>query len=129
DSLVGAANLADRSAKRAGADWTEIKDWPELDDGYPVHAPVNEYRANPFGLHGVHGNVWEWCLDGYDSVFYHRSSARDPISKPVGSQDRSMRGGCFLTAASSARCAYRDNATAQSAGFVAGLRPARRVVP
>ena len=41
---------------------------------------VNSYDANPFGLHNMAGNVWEWVLDNYDRSAYAYLSAENPIN-------------------------------------------------
>ena len=41
---------------------------------------VGEYAPNGYGLYDMVGNVWEWCLDEYDSEFYVASPKRNPFS-------------------------------------------------
>lgn len=60
--------------------------------------PVGVYPkgATPYGVLDMAGNVWEWCLDAYDSKFYAASPEKDPVNL----KDRSacvLRGGAFST--------------------------------
>ena len=48
-------------------------------------------KPNPWGLHDVHGNVWEWCSDWFDAKM---SGGTDP-GGPEGGSRRVCRGGCW----------------------------------
>jgi hypothetical protein len=67
--------------------------------------PVRRFAANPWGLHDVHGNVFEWCLDD------RRDYAPDPVRDPHGdleSSVRALRGGSWYDAPGGARSACRS---------------------
>jgi len=124
ESLRGRVNLADQTAREGGANFESIADWPDLEDGAFAHAAVGSYSANPFGLHEVSGNLWEWCLDAY---LQYSDDGMEPRVPSPGIDVRTNRGGSFYDAASSARSSCRTSYAAESREFGLGLRPAREL--
>ncbi|MDA1230842.1 MAG: SUMF1/EgtB/PvdO family nonheme iron enzyme [Planctomycetota bacterium] len=70
---------------------------------------VGIYGANKFGLHDVHGNVFEWCFDVYDESAYgsRAGTSVDPLSSG-GSEYRVLRGGSWGDYSGGARSALRN---------------------
>lgn len=67
---------------------------------------VGKQKANAWGLYDMHGNVWEWCQDGYSPTFYADSLATDPVYTGP-STERIFRGGCWFLDARALRAAVR----------------------
>ena len=88
-------------------------------EGY-VHA-VGLKGANPWGLHDMHGNVWEWVQDWFDGGYYESSPRVDPPGPETGSS-RVIRGGRFDDSAWLLRSANRHNVTPALRGEGLGMR-------
>ena len=99
--------------------------WYGKNSGVTTHA-VGTMRANAWGLHDMHGNVWEWCLDWYGP--YLGGRVTDPKGVPLGS-NRVIRGGCWSIGAYGARSANRNFNVPGNRYDGIGFRPARSSVP
>ena len=79
--------------------------WFAENAGRTTHAVATK-QANAWGLHDMHGNVWEWCADWYADKL-PGGSVSDFKGAASGSL-RVLRGGCWWIDAASCRSANRN---------------------
>ncbi len=67
---------------------------------------VGSFPANAWGLHDMHGNVWEWVWDGWRSD-YEDLPETDPVHDVGPGSHRVLRGGGWSSVARLCRAASR----------------------
>ncbi len=81
----------------------------QLDDGFEEMCQVGMYQPNPWGLHDVYGNVWEWCRDDYTEKLPGRNN---PVVFNKGNRIKQVaRGGSWMSPAKYCRSAFRHRFT------------------
>ncbi|MCC2676900.1 MAG: hypothetical protein K0R58_3847 [Ramlibacter sp.] len=83
--------------------------------------PVGQKLPNPWGLHDVHGNVWEWVQDWYSDSYYGSSPAQDPRG-PQSGTSKVVRGGSWHQTATSWRTSFRKPYAPDYRGISIGFR-------
>jgi formylglycine-generating enzyme required for sulfatase activity len=125
-------NLADKSMRpfRTGYQpasgknyiFTHLPYLDEIDDGNMITAPVGQYRANPWGLFDMNGNVSEWTSSVFRPYPYGGGGAQNGL--------RVARGGSWRDlperATSGVRFAYESFQPVWDVGFRVVMEPGRQ---
>jgi formylglycine-generating enzyme required for sulfatase activity len=88
-------------------------------------APVGSFAANAFGLHDMHGNVWEWVEDCYHGDY--KGAPTDGSAWIAGGEcgRRVVRGGGWLDVPQNLRAASRFGNSATGRDHLLGFRVGR----
>jgi formylglycine-generating enzyme required for sulfatase activity len=105
-SVLKQANFADPRTKPPGTVLT---------------TEIGSFPANPFGLHDLHGNVWEWVADRYQADYYASSPVDDPTGPATGGSI-GLRGSCWGFNPESGRSANRGRGNTTTCGYRDGFR-------
>ena len=71
--------------------------------------PVASLPPNPWGLHEMHGNVWEWCQDHWHDNYQGAPTDGSAWEDRTAGASRVLRGGSWYSYARLVRAAYRDH--------------------
>jgi formylglycine-generating enzyme required for sulfatase activity len=97
-------------------DWIPRSD--RFNDGELVSAAVGKFQPNAWGLHDMHGNVWEWTSSAARPYPYRADDNRNEAN---GHEQRIVRGGSWRDrlqrARSSVRLSYRPYQRVYNVGF------------
>ena len=101
-----------------GSSLNEVGWW--MRNSYRQTHAVGQKKPNAWGLHDMHGSVYEWCADWYDDTL---PGGTDPSGASSG-VNRVCRGGYFYSGASACRTASRSRAIPDGHFLSNGFRPA-----
>jgi sulfatase modifying factor 1 len=100
----GRGDLANFADKNTVFPWSNR----EIDDGYSESSPVGTFPlgASPFGIEDMAGNVWEWCLDYFET---YRGAPKVNPRGPTSGPKRVYRGGSWKSRFNSLRTTARGS--------------------
>jgi len=103
------------NCSRCGSEW-----------GSKQTAPSGSFPPNEFGLHDMHGNVWEWVQDCYKNDYIGAPSGGSAPAQ-CDTTSRVLRGGSWQVGGVAIRSASRIRRTPISANNTFGFRVAQTI--
>ncbi|MYD96702.1 MAG: formylglycine-generating enzyme family protein [Gammaproteobacteria bacterium] len=97
-------------------------------DQWERTAPAGSFAPNGFGLHDMHGNVWEWVEDCWNGSYAGAPSKGGAWLRGDCAQ-RVLRGGAWFNIPGNLRAGYRDGVTTRIRDDRIGFRVARTLTP
>ena len=117
------------SSQQANFDGKRPYNGAELGPKLDRTTTVGSYPANAWGLHDMHGNVWEFCQDWFGNKL---PGGIDPLVTQSAAY-RVLRGGSWFYGATGCQSAIRDRNAPYSnnsyQGFRVALVPAGKTLP
>jgi formylglycine-generating enzyme required for sulfatase activity len=108
-----------------GDDVKKIGDYVWYKDNSKGHdPPVGAKKPNAWGLHEMHGYVWEWCADDYQAG-YKDAPTDGSARKVAGAKEKVIRGGSYATPAEECQSAFRGHIAADTRSDTIGFRCVR----
>jgi formylglycine-generating enzyme required for sulfatase activity len=86
--------------------------------------PVGLFPANAWGLHDMHGNVWEWCLDHWHDSYAGAPEDGRPWLEEKAAEEapRLLRGGSWFALPQNCRSAHRGEVRPGGRSYDGGFR-------
>ncbi|MFN6339407.1 MAG: formylglycine-generating enzyme family protein, partial [Cyanobacteriota bacterium] len=83
---------------------------------------VGNFPANAWGVHDMHGNVWEWCLDPWHDNYEGAPTDGTAWADGGSSGAKPLRGGSWFNGPGLCRSAFRVRWPLDNSGNYVGFR-------